>query len=184
MRSLLASLLLVTACSGIDDGSPGAAPDAAGPKPDGHVMDAFDAQMLGVAARFRTFTQVNANPYASTLGAFNIDIYTSQAARDYRRIHPETTGTGVTMPVGTVIVRNVLDAAGKVTKVTLMGKGPKGYDPSLGDWWFGVTDPAGVPLDDGAGPQVGAMVECHSCHLPRAADDFLFGVPRADQDRN
>ena len=58
--------------------------------------------------------------------------------------HAETTGSGVTVSPGTVIVRSVLDASGNVSKLTLMAKGPPGYDPSIGDWWFGETDPTGA----------------------------------------
>jgi hypothetical protein len=53
--------------------------------------------------------------------------------------------------------------------------------PTLGDWWFGVTDPAGVPITDATGLQVGKLTACHGCHIPRATDDFLFGVPKVDQ---
>jgi len=62
-----------------------------------------------------------------------------------------------------------------------MGKGPAGYDPTLGDWWFGVTDASGAPLSDSSGEEVGRLTDCHSCHIPRATDDYLFGVPLADQ---
>jgi len=65
--------------------------------------------------------------------------------------------------------------------VTLMAKMAAGYDSTLGDWWFGVTDPQGVPLSDANGPQVGRLTDCHSCHIPRATDDYLFGVPAIDQ---
>jgi len=59
-----------------------------------------------------------------------------------------------------------------------MYKGPAGYNPDLGDYWFGVTDVRGVPLTDDQGRQrVGRMTECYSCHADRAEDDDLFGVP-------
>lgn len=177
----VAVVVLAAGCTqGIDAGR--AAPDAApAPAPDAHGMDAVDRLMIREAANVGAFTRINRAPYISTLGAFNIDVYVSEAARTYRRIHPETTGSRVTLPVGTLIVRRVLDAQGQVTKVTLMAKQAPGYDATLGDWWFGVTDPAGVPLDDGSGPQVGRMTECHGCHIPRAQDDYLFGVPQQDQ---
>jgi len=142
-----------------------------------HVLEAFDYKMLVEAGRVGGFTQINAAPYPSTLGAFNINVLVNDNARQYRAIHPDTTGTSVEIPIGTMIVRQVLDASGHVTKVTLMAKGPLGYDPTLGDWWFGVTDPDGVPLSDASGLQLGKLTACHSCHIPRSTDDFLFGVP-------
>ena len=69
--------------------------------------------------------------------------------------------------VGTVIVREVLDAQGAISSITAIAKGPPGLDPTLGDWWFAKADPSGS----------------HSCHVPRAAEDYLFGVPRTDQAR-
>ena len=97
-------------------------------------------------------------------------------AKTYRSIHPESTTTEPTkVAIGTVIVREVLDANGQVAKLTLMAKGPNGYDPTLGDWWFGEADPTGTPT------KMGRLTECHSCHVPRANEDFLFGVPREDQ---
>lgn len=161
-----------------------AAPDAAPPPaPDARTMDAVDRLMIREAANVGAFTRINRAPYASTVGSFNINVYVNrnQDAHAYRRIHPETTGSGVVLPPGTLIVRQVLDAQGQVTKVTLMAKQAAGYDPTLGDWWFGVTDPTGVPLEDASGPQVGRLVDCHGCHLPRAQDDYLFGVPQQDQ---
>ena len=144
-------------------------------------MDMVDREMISVASHAGVFKRINTQPYPSTLGAFNIDVYASQDARDYAKIHPETTGSHVTVPIGTLIVRQVLDANGQVTKVTLMGKATAGYDPTLGDWWFGVTDPSGNPLSDDTGLQVGRLTQCHGCHVPRAEDDYLFGVPAADQ---
>ncbi|HEX3763693.1 MAG TPA: hypothetical protein VHW23_33580 [Kofleriaceae bacterium] len=168
----------------IQDGAGVTLPDAGTepPPPDARTMDAVDRLMISEAANVGAFTPVSRRPYMSSIsGAGNISVYINQDARTYRQIHPETTGSNVTLPPGTLIVRQVLDAQGQVTKVTLMAKQAAGYDPTLGDWWFGVTDPTGVPLQDANGPQVGRMTDCHGCHIPRAQDDFLFGVPQMDQ---
>lgn len=148
---------------------------------DGSPNSAIDAQMLTTASNYRAWPRINRAAYRSTLGAFNINLYVSQGADAFRRIHPETSASHVVLPVGTIIVREVLDAQGAPTKLTLMAKGPAGYDGRIGDWWFGVTDPHGVPLWDQGHEQIGALAECHSCHIPRATDDFLFGVPAADE---
>ncbi len=188
--ALLLVVLVAPACGGIDNagvaaGSGSTAVDAGVDTApvDGHVIDMIDTEMLDTANRTRQLVQINAAAYASALGGSTIDVSVSQDARDFRLIHPETSGSMVTMPVGTVIVRKVFDdTTGALTKITLMGKGPTGYDPTLGDWWFGVTDPTGTPLADAnGGVQVGRLTDCHSCHIPRATDDYLFGVPAADQ---
>jgi hypothetical protein len=174
------ALVVVAACSSAIDA---AAPpiDAAAPPLDARSLDSVDLQMIREARRVGAFQRADRAPYLSSVGSFDIDVFVSQDARNYRRIHPETTGSGVVLSPGTLIVREVLDAQGQVTKITLMAKQRAGYDPTLGDWWFGVTDPAGQPLGDASGPQVGRLTECHGCHLPRAQDDYLFGVPKTDQ---
>jgi hypothetical protein len=102
--------------------------------------------VIDVLADYRSFARINRAPYSSTLGGFKINVFTS--------CRP-----------GTIIVREVLGSAGEVAKLTLMTKGEPGYDPRLGDWWFGVTDPQGVPLTSsgrlspgprGSGPRAGA----------------------------
>lgn len=90
-----------------------------------------------------------------------IEIWVSAAdAAKYTAIDPAKTGSGATLPVGAA-----------------------GYNPDVGDYYGMVTDPRGVVLNepDGGGPMQGRMPECHSCHLPRAEDDFLFGVPTASR---
>jgi hypothetical protein len=121
-------------------------------------------------------------PFPSTAAAgSSIDEWvTADAWAEYSKIDPLKPGSGAKVPVGTVIVRAVLNAAGTTTKLTLMAKGPPGYNPALGDWWFGETDPMGAPLTTDAGELTGRLNECYSCHLPRANDDFLFGVPQSD----
>ena len=78
-----------------------------------------------------------------------------------------------------MIVREVLDGSGALAKLTMMAKGPVGYDPTLGDWWFAETDALCNPLMDGSSELVGKIEACHECHADRAGDDFLFGVTEA-----
>lgn len=137
--------------------------------------------MSSLATYRGRFVAIDRAPYASAIGSFAIVDYVDPAAAPaFRAIHPESAAPNAPLPVGTIIVREVLAADGKtVAKLTLMAKGPTGYDPTLGDWWFGVTDATGAPLPDPSTgqPQVGRLTACHGCHAPRAAQDFLFGVP-------
>lgn len=137
----------------------------------------LDDEIVEVVADYRAFDQVSVTPYGSELGAYDIAVYSTFATPLYRMIHPEDPGSKVRMPPGSIIVREVLDARGEVAKLTIMAKGPPGFDPRLGDWWFGVTDPRGEPLVVDGVVQLGRMTECHACHLPRITDDYLFGVP-------
>lgn len=137
----------------------------------------LDETSLDRAAAYQSMAKLNTQPYTSDIGAFTVNCYVAGDVDRYRKIHPEQTGTNVTVARGTLIVREVLDASGRVSKLTMMAKGPPGYDPSLGDWWFAVTDPQGVPLVENGAIQLGRLKQCHNCHLDRPRDDFLFGVP-------
>lgn len=168
MRLAHAFVLASATCAGCLVGDPSADPDSN-----------LDAMTLAHLDQYQGMPKINARPYASTLGPFDVNWFAAGDLAAYRRIHPEQAGSGVAITPGTVIVREVLDAQGQPAKLTVMAKGPPGYDPSLGDWWFAVTDPRGIPLVDNGVLQVGRMQQCHDCHRDRTRDDFLFGVPAA-----
>lgn len=135
--------------------------------------------MLARVDTYRSSPKINTRPYESLLGPFAVNCFVRGDLASFRRIHPEQTGSGVTVSPGTVIVREVLDERAQVAKLTVMAKGPPGFDPSLGDWWFAVTDPRGTPLVEDGALLVGRLQQCHDCHRDRTRDDFLFGVPAA-----
>jgi hypothetical protein len=126
------------------------------------------------------FVRLNDAPYATALGTgASINVYVSANGYvPYASITPDKTGSGAILPEGTLILREVLEPNGAIKTLTLMYKGPKGYNPDLGDFWFGVTDVAGKPaLDTNNVAKLGRLAECYSCHTPRANDGYLFGVP-------
>ena len=159
---LLAAMLLLLGC---DVG-------AVNPDPDATALADVDG--------YRDLQRIDTRPFTSNVGAFEVNCYVAGDVTSYREIHPERDGSRVHVAVGTVIVREVLNASGEVDKLTVMAKQAPGYDASLGDWWFGVTDVHGVPLMDDKGREMlGRLSDCHSCHDARGADDFLFGVSAA-----
>ncbi|WP_394841077.1 cytochrome P460 family protein [Pendulispora brunnea] len=126
------------------------------------------------------FTKVTSAPYPSAVTAGSkIEVYvTGPLDGPYSRISPDRSGSNAVMVPRTIIVREVLDANGKLTKITVMAKGLDGYNPALGDWYFGEFDPRGNVLLDAKGkPRTGKLTDCYGCHLPRAKDAYLFGVP-------
>jgi hypothetical protein len=129
------------------------------------------------------FTEVTQAPYgsAAVAGTMIREWVSTSSLTAYEAISPSVVGSGATVPVGTTIVRAVLAEDGGVGELTLMFKGPQGYNATLGDWWFGATDPSGTPLETDAGPQIGKLDGCFSCHIPRANDGYLFGVPLDDR---
>lgn len=126
------------------------------------------------------FERINATPFTSELpGGSLIDVWVSNfAAVEYSKVLLDGQGSGVDLPVGTVIVREVLDDNMEIKTLTLMIKNDPGYFPEGGDWWYGVADPSGIIINDANGvPMMGQLIECGSCHASRASDGFLFGVP-------
>lgn len=161
MRVIL--LLAISAC---DVGAVSSSTDAS----------SYDTTTLAQALGYRSFAKVDSRSYTSSVSAYSIDVYATGDVATYMKIHPEVSGSNMTIASGTIIVREVLDASGATQELTMMAKGPPGYDPTLGDWWFADTDPSGAVL----GTSLGRVAACHGCHIPRATDAFLFGVPAAD----
>ena len=164
------------------------APSSSANPPAPSSPDIDEAAILASIAqgRYRTspaFTELTLAPYPSVAapGAMILAWVSTASLGAYAAISPEATGSHATTPEGTTIVRAVLGTDGGVAKLTLMSKGPRGYNPALGDWWFAVTDPNGTPFENDAGAEVGRMSGCYSCHVPRGGDDYLFGVPLDDR---
>jgi hypothetical protein len=86
----------------------------------------------------------------------------------------------VNLTPGAVIVREVIQQ-GVTVKLTVIVKGPSGYSPELGDSWFAVTEPNGIPLAQQGAPIAGRLSQCATCHSLRWDDGFLFGVPQRER---
>ena len=126
------------------------------------------------------YRRVDASPFASTVSPDKrIALYVSEAGYEaYRQISPHAVGSGVTLPVGTVIVREVWGGAA-LSAITIMVQLQKGTFPLGGDFWYASLSPEGeVNHDAQTGePQLGLSERCGTCHLRRSEDGFLFGVP-------
>ncbi len=128
------------------------------------------------------FRIVNTKPFPSTVSPEKtVVLWISEAGYDeFVKVSPDATASNVVLPVGTVIVREVLKA-GVLDTITLMAKLPEGSFPLGGDWWYAAADPDGqIRLDSKTQtPLAGLLQNCGTCHLRRNSDDFLFGTPRA-----
>jgi len=170
-------LLLITLAAGCT---------MAQPEQASFAISVDETAILSTLKTFRSspgFAKLNAEAYLTDLGTgalINVHVSMNGFA-SYASIVPEATGSGVEVPEGTLIVREVKDASGTVKSLTLMYKGPKGYNPDLDDFWFGVTDPDGTPVQQDGQAKVGKLAECYGCHLARSDDGYLFGVPAANR---
>ncbi len=174
VRILVPLVLALSACSTSSSGQQSSA------------VEVDDYAILSTLSTFRSspaFVHVNGESYATALGTGAlIDVYVSaNGFAPYASIVAEADGSLAEVPEGTVIVREVKEPSGAVKSLTLMYKGPPGYNPELNDFWFGVTDPAGVPVLQDGQPRTGRLADCYGCHLTRVRDGHLFGVPGANR---
>ncbi|NVB37279.1 cytochrome P460 family protein [Pseudenhygromyxa sp. WMMC2535] len=135
------------------------------------------AALVDQALGYPDFERINAAPFASQHGlAASVNVWVpAQYADAYRAIDPDDAEATADFPAGAMIVKEHLDDMGEAVGVTIMVKAEAGYDPEHDDWWWGNADLEGNISD------AGVVGYCVSCHEPRAAADWLFGVAPADQ---
>jgi hypothetical protein len=133
------------------------------------------------AYRGPDFVLLNDEPFPSTVApGKHVSLWVSASARgSMSTVVPERTGSEVDIPVGTVIVREVLSGS-QLETITVMVKLPVGAFPLGGDYWYGATDAEGnIKADADGMPIAGLLENCGTCHLRRSHDAFLFGAPRS-----
>jgi hypothetical protein len=117
-------------------------------------------------------------PSAAVPGS-SLDLYVTELGMDdYMLARMDASGSRTELPEGTVVLRVVRDAAGKVTKYTALAQRERGFNPPS-DLWFAVYDTEGKLARDATGaPVEGAIASCTTCHLSRAEDGYVFGMPQ------
>lgn len=126
------------------------------------------------------FSRVNQSPYPSAVSDKRINVFVSNfALADYLKIAPETETSDGMIPRGSFVVREIVDADGEVSSLTALYRGPQGYNPQSGDFWFATTDPDGHVVVESSGRRlIGPLTACSGCHANRDQADYLFGVPQ------
>ncbi len=167
---IFAASLALAACEpgeeeGNDDADEG--DDTGAIDEDAVVADALD---------YANLTRINLNPFFSQhSGVDEVNVYVlPNAVDDYKSIDPNDP-SAVTFAEGTLIVKEHI-SSGEATAVTIMFKGPAGYDPEHNDWWWGMSDLEGNLLN--AGP---AVSECVGCHIDVSGTDFVYGIDPSNQ---
>ena len=141
---------------------------------------ALERAAVAAVARYRAeFFTATPEPVPSKVAVQSrIRIWGSPATvAAYAQVNPNLQEATARLSPGAVIVREILDAAGTVTKLTLIVQGSEGYAPEVGNLWFGVMRPDGRFLVDGGKQLSGRLAQCAGCHQGRAAAGYLFGVP-------
>lgn len=127
------------------------------------------------------FSLINPEPFPSTVApGKTISLWVSNQGKDaLSTIIPEASGSEAEVPVGTMVVREVLNGSVLET-ITVMVKLPKGSFPLGGDYWYAATDADGNVKQTADGmPVAGLLEDCGTCHLRRSHDAYIFGTPRA-----
>lgn len=124
--------------------------------------------------------KLNAAPVPSVaVPGSSLDLYVTEPGMDaYMLARMDASGSRIALPEGTVILRVVRDGQGKVSKYTALAQRERGFNPPS-DLWFAVYDTEGKLTRDATGaPVEGAIASCTSCHLSRADDGYVFGMPQ------
>jgi hypothetical protein len=192
LLSAAALLLLVPACGGDDgtadtetdtstgDGDGDGTADTTGDG-DGDPGDGVDeAAIIAEAMGYQGWVLINAAPFMSSGhdgGMATVNVYVPpDLAAQFKMIDPASP-MATEFAEGSIIVKEHLDAMGMPAAGTIMYKGPAGYSPDSGDWWWGMGDVLGGALED-SGPD---LAGCIGCHSPQTTTDWVFGVPPANQ---
>ncbi|NJK31444.1 MAG: cytochrome P460 family protein [Deltaproteobacteria bacterium] len=121
-------------------------------------------------------TLINAAPFASAHEAgIDVNVFVDPVnVAAYAALDPNDPGPA-DFPEGTLVVKEHL-VEGSATEITIMYKGPAGFDPEHRDWWWGVATLDGTVQASGAG-----VATCIGCHESVAESDYLYGVDPGNQ---
>ncbi len=126
------------------------------------------------------FTRVDATPFASQHQAETVSVWvSSEGLQTYLDIDPDDTTATVPagFPTGTIIIKEMFDATGTRSMLTVMAKGGEGGEPTTADWWWGRFLPDGTLAEGGS---VGYCIDCHRGNqLERT--DWVRGVALSDR---
>jgi hypothetical protein len=150
----------------------GGAPGAATPGP---ALPTVLPRVLDLFAE--PLKRMHEAPMPSLTAEGSIELWVSRTGwEEYGRIRARQIGSGITLPVGTTVLRAVRDGkTQQILKYTALMKREAGFDPPA-DLWFAVYDANGDLVRTPEGKELrGKMPACVICHLARAQDGYVFG---------
>ncbi len=105
--------------------------------------------------------------------AASVFVWGSSSAADlYWSIDPDDPTQSVDFPVGTMFVKEHFDEAGDRAGLTIMYKGPEGYNPDSRDWFW-----ARVRGEETT--HAGRVAWCSDCHNAAHNSDFVVGFGKS-----
>ncbi len=144
--------------------------DTEGDESSGAEPDVDEQAIAEQAIAFESLEKINETPLTSQHGlADTMNLWVdAAAAQDYAGL---SLGGTPSFDPQTIILKEQLDADGTLNSVAVMYKGPAGYAPDSGDWWFGLVNPDGSIRLGGQPPS------CVDCHASVANQDWAWGLP-------
>lgn len=136
-----------------------------------------DAEIVEAALGYAALVRTNPAPYRTTRHADRplVNVWADPtAAAIYRGLTLEETGSAV-FPEGSLLVKETFLADGQRV-LAIRYKVPAVWDPTHGNWWYGLVDLTGAPVN---GSVLGKNPDCSTCHAEVARQDHTFGLPRA-----
>lgn len=129
------------------------------------------------AGVYMDWKRYNTAPFLSaTHGQRYVNSYANARGKDFGNL-----AQGARYPEGTIFAKDSLSAiaADRIFPgaLFLMEKLPEGGHPQTADWRYVMILPDGSLFGDTMGENAKKVAYCHTCHLLRKEDDYVFFVP-------
>ncbi len=130
------------------------------------------------ASVYMDWKRYNTAPFLSaTHGQRYVNSYANARGMDFGNLAP-----GARYPEGTILAKDSLTAIAADRTfpgaLFLMEKLPEGGHPETADWRYVMILPDGSLFGDTMGENAKKVAYCHTCHLRREDDDYVFFVPQ------
>jgi hypothetical protein len=160
-------VLLVSLAACDEEMDPDATSDSDARETEGDDLTVDEDAIAEQALDFESLVKLTDEPVASQHGLANtMNLWVDEGSvATY-----ESLGTADFAP-GSTIIKEQLEPDGTLNSLAVMFKGPEGYSPDSGDWWFGIVRPNG-----NVGPG-GQPASCVDCHAGVQAQDWAWGLP-------
>ncbi len=170
------AVLLSTACADPDRSARTDDTGAEDDGSDGPTEELDDAMIVQMAMQYEDrLIQLSTVAEESETHADAASVFvwgSNDAAEAYRGIDPDDPTQSVMFPEGTTFVKEHFDDAGDRVGLTIMYKGPSGYDPEARDWFWARV--RGTETT-----HAGRVQWCSNCHNAAYNSDFVVGFGKS-----
>ena len=128
-------------------------------------LSASDTDNQFTFPRWKNLHKLNTDALASGSHRAWVDIYVNELAK---KAYIEKWRL---FPVGSIVLKPIYSdqERSETSKLTIMMKMKKGYDPDNADWWYGVYDESGMEAR-----YQGKIKSCIKCHTRAKETDYMF----------